>query len=69
MRKWNLCLAGPESWGSMDGGHAQVLGSMDGVKHTLYGQDEVTLDGFKQFVGLHLVKSQHTTITADGGPK
>jgi hypothetical protein len=69
MRKWKLGLAGPESWGSMNGGHAQVLGGMDGVKHTLYGHDEVTLDGFRQFVGFHLVKSQHTTIHADGGAK
>ena len=69
MRKWKLGLAGPESWGSMNGGHAQVLGGMDGVKYTLYGHDEVTLDGFKQIVGLHLVKSQHTTIPVDGGAK
>ena len=62
MTKWKLGLAGPESWGSM-------IGSMDGVKHTLYGHDEVTLDVFKQFVGIHSVKSQPTTIPVDGGAK
>jgi hypothetical protein len=69
MRKWKLGLAGPQPWGSMNGGHAPVLGGMDGVKHTLHGHDEVTLDGFKQFVGLHLVKSQRTTIPVDGAAK
>jgi hypothetical protein len=69
MRKWKLGLAGPGSWGSMIEGHSQVLESMGGVKHTLYGYDEVTMDGFKQFFCLHSVKIQHPTIPVNGGAK
>jgi predicted Zn-dependent peptidase len=67
LRKWKLSLAGPESWGSMIGSYAQILGSMDGVEQALTALDEVTLDDFKQFVATHLVKSQRTTIVFVGG--
>jgi zinc protease len=67
LRKWKLALAGPESWGSMIGSYAQILGSMDGVEQALTALDEVTLDDFKQFVATHLVKSQRTTIVFVGG--